>query len=119
MKCHAGVELPSGKPCPRCGARLGEVCWPGINADLLELQTLRAASRKGDRYRHKIRGTTYRVLFEAAKAQSSIVVLEDMTMVVYQGEADGLVWVRPAREFFDGRFERLSEDSTGLDKLEK
>lgn len=38
-----------------------------------------------DRYRHKIRGTTYRVLYEAAKAQSSNIALEDMTMVVYQG----------------------------------
>ena len=42
MKCHAGVEFPSGKPCPKCGASLGEVCWPGINADLAELPNLRA-----------------------------------------------------------------------------
>lgn len=62
-----------------------------------------------DRYRHKVRGTTYRVLFEAAKASSIITALDDMTMVVYQGEADGLVWVRPAVEFFDGRFEKLIE----------
>jgi hypothetical protein len=41
MKCHAGVEFPSGKPCPKCGAKLGEVCWPGINADLLEVAQLR------------------------------------------------------------------------------
>lgn len=43
MKCHAGVEFPSGKPCPKCGAELGEVCWPGINRDLLELPKLREA----------------------------------------------------------------------------
>jgi hypothetical protein len=65
--------------------------------------------QQADRYRHKIRGTVYRVLYEAAKAQSSIIAIEDMTMVVYQGEADGLVWVRPAVEFFDGRFERLPD----------
>jgi hypothetical protein len=43
MKCHAGVEFESGKPCPKCHATLGEVCWPGINADLLELPRLRKA----------------------------------------------------------------------------
>jgi hypothetical protein len=41
MKCHAGVEFPSGEPCPECGAELGEACWPGINADLLEVKELR------------------------------------------------------------------------------
>jgi len=41
MRCHAGVEFESGKPCPECGAKLGEVCWPGINADLLEVVQLR------------------------------------------------------------------------------
>ena len=61
-----------------------------------------------DVYRHKVRGTTYRILYEAAKASSIIAALDDMTMVVYQGEADGRVWVRPAIEFFDGRFQKLS-----------
>jgi hypothetical protein len=43
MKCHAGVEFKAGSDCPRCKAKLGEVCWPGINADLLELTKLRTA----------------------------------------------------------------------------
>lgn len=44
MKCHAGVEFKSGQPCPKCNAKLGEVCWPGINADLVELPRLRAVA---------------------------------------------------------------------------
>ncbi len=34
MKCHAGIEFENGKPCPKCGAKVNEVCWPGINAEL-------------------------------------------------------------------------------------
>jgi hypothetical protein len=69
-----------------------------------------------DRYRHKVRGSTYRILFEAAKASSVIAALDDMTMVVYQCEADGLVWVRPALEFFDGRFEKLPSEVHAEDR---
>jgi hypothetical protein len=58
-----------------------------------------------DRWRHRVRGSTYRVLYEAARASSVIAALDDMTFVVYQSEEDGLIWVRPALEFFDGRFE--------------
>lgn len=43
MKCLAGVEFEGGKPCPECGAKLGEVCWPGINAELREVVQLRKA----------------------------------------------------------------------------
>ncbi len=43
MKCHAGVKFESGKPCPKCGATLGEVCWPGINADLIAVKKYRDA----------------------------------------------------------------------------
>jgi hypothetical protein len=61
------------------------------------------------RWRHIKRGSTYRVLYEAAKCSSISPALDEMTMVVYQGEKDGLIWVRPAIEFFDGRFEALSK----------
>ena len=46
MKCHAGVVFPDGKPCPKCNAKLGEVCWPGINADLLAVKSLREENEK-------------------------------------------------------------------------
>lgn len=46
MKCHAGIEFKSGSPCPKCNAKLGEVCWPGINADLLELARLRKENER-------------------------------------------------------------------------
>jgi hypothetical protein len=71
-------------------------------------------NKMADRYRHKVRGTTYRVLYEAAKASSIISALDEMTMVVYQSEEDGLVWVRPASEFFDGRFELVGHAQRAL-----
>lgn len=46
MKCHAGVEFESGKPCPKCNAKLGEVCWPGINKDLMDVQKLRTENER-------------------------------------------------------------------------
>jgi hypothetical protein len=46
MKCHAGVEFPQGAPCPKCGAKLGEVCWPGINNELLEVVQLRKENER-------------------------------------------------------------------------
>jgi hypothetical protein len=46
MKCLAGVEFPNGKPCPKCKAALGDVCWPGINAELLEAVRLRQENER-------------------------------------------------------------------------
>ena len=61
------------------------------------------------RYRHKVRGSVYKVLTIEAKASSVIAALDGMAMVVYQSETDNQVWVRPATEFFDGRFEEVND----------
>ncbi len=58
------------------------------------------------RYRHKKRGTTYRVL-SSARLQVADPTLDMTSVVVYQDEESGLVWVRPEGEFFDGRFEAI------------
>lgn len=58
MKCHAGVEFKSGKPCPKCGAKLGEVCWPGINADLIANKKMKAALEEAERFMAYFAGET-------------------------------------------------------------
>jgi len=57
----------------------------------------------GLRVRHVKRGSFYRVL-GAGKVQTDAPLTDYAEVVVYQGEADGLIWVRPVSEFEDGRF---------------
>lgn len=63
----------------------------------------------GFRYRHKRRGSTYRVIALATlQTERQSDYLPDMTdMVIYQSEADDSVWARKSQEFLDGRFERI------------
>lgn len=61
-------------------------------------------------WRHKKRGTTYRVLTYAASLQCSGAPefeeeFEDDNFVVYQNTETGAIYVRPEPEFRDGRFE--------------
>lgn len=56
-------------------------------------------------YRHKKRGTLYRVLYHGRLQVDGD--LDNQIVTVYQGE-DGQVWVRPDHEFKDGGFERVS-----------
>ena len=63
-------------------------------------------------YRHRKRGTTYRILHgdeygTCFASSSSVAQIDHEPMIVYQDIADGRVWVRPRSEFFDGRFEKL------------
>lgn len=54
------------------------------------------------RYRHKKRGTTYEVISVGEDENC-----RGTTVIVYRGEDDGKIWVRPSEQFFDGRFEEL------------
>lgn len=55
------------------------------------------------RYLHVKTQKKYKVLFHVAMEQT----LE--TGVVYQSLSDGTIWVRSAKEFYDGRFELYIE----------
>jgi hypothetical protein len=56
------------------------------------------------RVRHKKRGTTYAVIGEDFRLQSSRPIEEGETLAIYRGD-DGKGWARPLDEFTDGRFE--------------
>jgi hypothetical protein len=73
------------------------------------LAEARAAQRREDaeRWRHRKRGTTYRVIVSHAELQSSVGLSEGAELVVYQG-TDGKYWARPLSEFHDGRFEKTA-----------
>lgn len=57
-------------------------------------------------WRHKKRGSCYRVLGGAIAAVSTEIKDGD-TVVVYVDEHDGSLFVRKHSEFHDGRFERI------------
>lgn len=55
----------------------------------------------GTRWRHRKRGTTYLVLL-SGKIEATL-----EPAVIYQADADATIWIRPAAEFLDGRFELI------------
>lgn len=62
----------------------------------------------GSRWRHKVRGTAYSVIHHAVMQTNNFgLLLDGQAIVVYEAEHDHSVWVRPAAEFLDGRFERV------------
>ena len=76
--------------------------------DLLKLgRLLRAGAVR--RVRHVKSGGSYRVLDGNAHLQTSVPLTDMATVVVYQCEMDGRLWVRREEEFGDGRFEPLPD----------
>ena len=82
------------------------------------IRALRPASAPEDLYRHKKRGTTYRLL-GIGKMQAEHwhmddgfaglgSCVDDAPVAIYRSESDGSLWVRPKDEFEDGRFEKAS-----------
>jgi hypothetical protein len=63
------------------------------------------AGERGERVRHKTRGTTYRILTQGGKLQTSKPLADMAQLVIYQCEQTGELWARPYSEFMDGRFE--------------
>lgn len=52
-------------------------------------------------WRHERTGGVYATLMTAERES------DHEPMLVYRSVDDGTVWVRPAEEFFDGRFKRV------------
>lgn len=60
------------------------------------------------RWRHVKRGSEYTLLTLATMQCSSNPNLDYAIVVIYVSD-DGIMWVRPRAEFFDGRFEAIRE----------
>lgn len=58
-----------------------------------------------ERWKHVKRGSFYRVLGQG-NAQVSSHIKDMEPVIIYQAEEGGSLWVRPATEFYDGRFVR-------------
>lgn len=66
----------------------------------------------GQKWKHKKRGTTYEIIADTATLQCAAApefeqMFKDDAWIVYRSVDTGAVYVRPAPEFLDGRFERV------------
>lgn len=70
-------------------------------------ETVSLFLRRPQRWRHRKRGTTYRLLCESAMVQTSTPLKDYDSVAVYVDEKTENYCVRPTSEFRDGRFERI------------
>lgn len=68
----------------------------------VKLQNLTIAGRV---YRHIKTGGLYQIICHG------LMEADNTLCVVYCSVADGLIWIRPKAEFFDGRFELVEDES--------
>jgi hypothetical protein len=66
------------------------------------------------RWRHKKRGSVYEIIDQYAALQCSSApefeaAFAGQSWTIYRNIKTGVVYVRPTREFFDGRFEEEAE----------
>ena len=64
------------------------------------------------RWRHRKRGSTYRLL-GVVEVQCDAPVIDAEVLLLYRAENDSSLWVRRRSEFMDGRFERIEENRDG------
>ena len=86
------------------------------SADALEAATVEL-SKTIERVQHLKRGTTYEVM-AYGKVQTDRPLSDYSEVVIYRGEADGLVWVRPIDEFNDPeRFDDLTQEAATAEQV--
>jgi len=61
-------------------------------------------------YRHKKRGTIYDIIGGGAAQASKAPIQDCDPVIVYQSIDNDQIYVRPAGEFYDGRFEELTRE---------
>jgi hypothetical protein len=70
------------------------------------MEAFRAGEEALPKWRHKKRGTAYTEVGRGFASISQMPIEDHTAVVIYRGE-DGILWVRNAVEFDDGRFEEL------------
>ncbi len=61
-------------------------------------------------YKHRKRGTNYELVGQATVQASIHAIHEGDQVVVYRALDGGRLWIRPVKEFHDGRFEKVCDE---------